>query len=121
MGTRFIATIECPAHSTVKQAIIDAGDTGTLAVDGIPGVLRALKTPLMERCVQKEAGGSPRLEITNLYDSGYIKGMLEGNKAEGTFVCGAGAGLINELKRATEVVSDIIKETEEITGRLKTN
>jgi enoyl-[acyl-carrier protein] reductase II len=121
MGTRFIATIECPAHSTVKQAIIDACDTSTLTVDGIPGVLRALKTPLMERCVQKEADGSPRLEITNLYDSGYIKGMLEGNITEGTFVCGAGVGLIKEVKRAAEVVWDVIKEAERIMSRLKTN
>jgi len=114
MGTRFIATTECPAHQTVKQAILDASDTSTTTVTGTVGVMRALKTPFMERCVQMEASGGTLQEISKLYRSGYRKGMLEGNRVEGTFVCGAGAGLINEIKSAAEVVRDTVKEAEQI-------
>ncbi len=118
MGTRFIATTECPAHQAVKQAILDATDTGTVTVTGPNGVLRALKTPLMLRCVQMEGSGSTSQEISNFYRPRYMKGMLEGNVAEGTFVCGACAGLIKEVKSAAEVVRDVVKEAEQILTRL---
>lgn len=118
MGTRFIATKECPAHQTVKQAILDATDTSTATVTGPNGVLRALRTPLMERCLQMEANGSSPQEVSNVYRPRYMKGMLEGNMIEGVFVCGAGAGLIKELKSAAEVVRDVINETGEILAGL---
>lgn len=114
VGTRFIATTECPAHQTVKQAILDAGDTSTVTVSGLTGVLRALNTPLMERCVQMEASGSTLEEITDLYRAGYTKGMLEGNITEGNFVCGSGSGLIREVKSAAEVVREVLEEAERI-------
>jgi enoyl-[acyl-carrier protein] reductase II len=119
MGTRFVATTECPAHPNVKQAIIDANDTSTSTVNGLPGVLRALNTPLMELCRQREANGASREEISNLYDGGYMDGMLEGNMAKGIFVLGAGVGLIKEVKSAGEVVRDVVKEAEQILAGLK--
>ena len=118
MGTRFIATTECPAHQVVKRAILEAGDTGTTSVTGIPGVLRALKSPLMDRCVRIEENGATLTEVTELYHSGYMKGMLEGNWNDGTFVCGAAAGMIKEIKSASLVVQDIIKETEQLMYRV---
>lgn len=114
MGTRFVATTECPAHQNVKQAILDATDNSTVTVTGLLGVLRALKSPLMERCVRMEASGSTSREITDLYHSGYMKGMLEGNITEGSFVFGSGAGLIKEIKGAAEVVREVVKEAQKI-------
>jgi NAD(P)H-dependent flavin oxidoreductase YrpB (nitropropane dioxygenase family) len=32
MGTRFMATKECPAHPNVKRAVLEATDTSTIAV-----------------------------------------------------------------------------------------
>jgi NAD(P)H-dependent flavin oxidoreductase YrpB (nitropropane dioxygenase family) len=112
MGTRFIATTECPAHPNVKQAILDAIDTSTVTVTGLDGVLRALKTPLMEHCVRMEASGSKPQDYVPLYRSRYMRGMLEGDMAEGTFVCGAGAGLIKEIKSAGNIVRDIVQEAD---------
>ena len=37
MGTRFIATKECPVHERYKQAIIQSSDTGTVSVAHGPG------------------------------------------------------------------------------------
>jgi NAD(P)H-dependent flavin oxidoreductase YrpB (nitropropane dioxygenase family) len=73
-----------------------------------------LKTPLIERCIQMEAHGNATEEITKLYRSGYRKGMLEGDQEKGTFIFGAGAGSIKELKSAGEIVKSIIEETEQI-------
>jgi hypothetical protein len=85
-----------------------------VAVTGLTGILRALKTPLMERCVRMERGGSTPLEITDVYRSGYRAGMLEGNVIEGTFIFGCGAGLIKEIKGAAEVVREVVKDAQKI-------
>jgi enoyl-[acyl-carrier protein] reductase II len=118
MGTRFVATTECSAHQNVKEAIVKAGDRSTVTVAGTVGVLRALKSPLMERCVRLGASGGSLQEMSNLYRPGYAIGMVQGNMMEGTFVCGAGAGLIREIKGAAEVVWDIVKEAEQIIAAL---
>ena len=94
-------------------------DTSTVTVTGTVGVLRALKSPLMERCIQLEASGGSLQEMSNLYRPGYAIGMVQGNMTEGTFVCGAGAGLIKEIKGAAEVVRDIVKEAEQIIAALR--
>jgi NAD(P)H-dependent flavin oxidoreductase YrpB (nitropropane dioxygenase family) len=115
IGTGFIVATECPAHQNVKRAIINARDTDTTTIAGLGGiVLRASKTPLIERCIQMEAHGNAVEEITALYRSGYRKGMLEGDQEKGTFIFGSSAGLIRELKSAGEIVKSIIEETEQI-------
>jgi enoyl-[acyl-carrier protein] reductase II len=118
MGTRFIATTECSAHQNVKEAILSACDTSTVAVTGGVGALRALKGPLMERCIRLEASGGSPQDMSNLYRPGYAIGMVQGNMLDGTFVCGAGAGMIKEIKGAGEVVREIVKEAEQIIAGL---
>jgi enoyl-[acyl-carrier protein] reductase II len=118
MGTRFIATTECTAHRNVKEAILSACDCSTVAVAGTVGVLRALKTPLIERCIQLEAGGGSLQDISNLYRPGYAKGMVHGDATNGAFVCGAGAGLVKEIKGAADVVREIAEEAERVMAGL---
>ncbi len=118
MGTRFVATTECSAHQNVKEAIVNAGDASTVSVAGTVGMLRALKSPLMERCIQLEARGGNLQEMSNLYRPGYAIGMVHGNMAEGTIVCGAGAGLIKEIKGAAQVVQDIVDEAKRVIAGL---
>lgn len=119
IGTAFMVATECPVHYKVKQAILDADDTSTLTITGLQGIiLRVMKSPLTERCVQMEKSGHTPEEITALYRSGYRKGMLEGDSVGGTFIFGAGAGMIKERKSAGEIVRGIVKETEQILKKL---
>ena len=76
MGTRFIATKECPAHTNVKRAILEATDTGTIAVrHGSPFPTRDRKTG--DRGFVEERRGSIRLIVND-----FIRKMLE-EKAKG--------------------------------------
>jgi enoyl-[acyl-carrier protein] reductase II len=118
MGTRFIATTECSCHENVKRVIVEANDVATIAVRGILGVVRNLKSPLTIRCAEMEATGCPPAQITDLYASGYMKGMLQGNIDEGTFGCGCACGLVREMKSAATVVRDTIREAQEVLARL---
>jgi enoyl-[acyl-carrier protein] reductase II len=118
MGTRFIASTECPAHPRVKQAICDADYTSTVTCTGLIGVLRALKTPLMERCIEIEAKGATPAEITEFYSGGFREGLLEGDMNNGVISFGMGAGIIKETKSAGDIVRDIIREAERVTAGL---
>lgn len=119
IGTAFMVASECPVHKNVKQAIVDARDTTTTTLDGLAGVvLRAMNTPLIQHCKQMKAEGIPLEEITVTYRSGYLKGMLEGDSSQGTFVFGADAGLIKNTGSAAEIIRSIIIETEQTIERL---
>ena len=119
LGTRFIATTECVAHKNFKEAILNATDTSTATCTGVIGVLRALANPLMKHCIQMETNGSTPLERAKVYAGGFRKGMIEGDMTDGVLACGAGAGMIKEIKSAAEVVHDIVEEAEQILSRLQ--
>lgn len=118
MGTRFVVTTECSAHQNVKEAILNAGDTSTVSIAGTVGMLRALKSPLLERCIELETRGCSLQEMSNLYRPGYTIGMVHGNIAAGTVVCGAGAGMIREIKGAAQVVQDVVNEAKQVIAGL---
>lgn len=115
IGTGFIVADECPAHPNVKKAIINSNDTSTVTIEGLNRlVLRALKNPIIERCIQMEKNGNSVEEITTLYRSCYRKGMLEGDIENGTFIFGAGAGLIKKERSAGDIVAGIVDEAGQI-------
>ena len=119
MGTRFIATKECAAHEDFKRAIVDAIDTSTATCTGSLGVLRALKNSMLEHSIQMEISGSTSMETARIYASKFREGMLEGKMDEGTLPCGAGAGLIESVKSAAEVVYDTVREAQQILDSLQ--
>ena len=50
MGTRFIATTECTAHDTYKQAVVDAEEDDIVHTERISGVpVAVIRTPYLER------------------------------------------------------------------------
>ncbi len=118
MGTRFIITKECPAHESFKQAIIKATDTGTGTCVGAIGVLRALKNPMLERCIQMEKSGTDAIDRSKTYALGFRTGMLEGDLTDGTLGCGAGAGLVRKIDSAADVVRETVADAERILAGL---
>jgi enoyl-[acyl-carrier protein] reductase II len=116
MGTRFMVATECPTHLNTKQAICDASYTSTVTVTGLFGILRAIKTPLMERCIEAEPKGAAA--VTELYSGGLRKGLIEGDMINGVISIGMGSGMIKEIKSAGDIVRDIVKEAERVTAGL---
>jgi enoyl-[acyl-carrier protein] reductase II len=118
LGTRFMATTECPAHENLKRAIVEAGDTSTVLLPSTLGGMRALKSPITARCLEMQEKGCSLREITDTYHSGYLKGMIEGDAQAGTFVCGAGCGLVTRVLSAAEVVGELMAEVDQGLERL---
>jgi len=113
-----MATTECAAHDNLKRAIVEAGEASTVILPATLGGMRALKNPMTARCQAMQADGHSVREITDMYHSGYMKGMLEGDGEAGTFVCGAACCLVRRIEDASIVVRDIVREAERIMAAL---
>lgn len=133
MGTRFVATHESRWHPTVKQALLNAGDSTTVTWGKALGVGlgRTLRNKFTEKYLEMEANGATVEELNN-YIFGYQDQRKRGldRKAGGYFdvdlewgeiYMGAVAGLINELKSADTVVPDIISDAQNVLARIQAN
>jgi NAD(P)H-dependent flavin oxidoreductase YrpB (nitropropane dioxygenase family) len=125
MGTRFMATRECPVHPAVKQAILDAGDTATVSWGRKVGVVRTLRNRYALRARELEEGGGSLEELQRhmashpTYGSRNYAGLQAGDLEEGEIDLGAGAGLIQDLPPAGELVGRIVAEAEAEIERLR--
>jgi len=120
MGTRFVATAECPAHPNYKQAIIQAAETDTLIIErplGRPG--RVLKTKGAEQIVEKELAGLPPEELLPYY-SGAVnrKAALDGDLEAGYVWAGQAIGLCEDVPSVQTLVTRLVAEAEDHIARL---
>jgi len=126
MGTRFLATQESDFHEIWKQAVVEAGDRGTLVARGFVGPARWIKTPRsMEHAkntIEKSPGvflGVPddystidRALIN--YEIESIKAVYEGNKEKALMAAGECAQRINDLPKVADMVERIMSEAERV-------
>ena len=127
MGTRFLATYECNAHPTMKQAVIQAGDTSTIAFGRRTGISRCLKNAYTARHMEMEASGATFDELREYERSGDDLGgwrripaaLVDGNITHGSAGCGAIAGMINEIISAGEVIRRMVEGYEAVLAKLR--
>jgi enoyl-[acyl-carrier protein] reductase II len=103
MGTRFIATKECIAHSSYKEVIVGSGETGTGLVNMGRFQIRALRTPLVERLLKGEDASMPDFN-RNAMEASWIKGDLE----IGVLPAGQVAGLITSVPSVSEIIEEMV-------------
>jgi enoyl-[acyl-carrier protein] reductase II len=106
MGTRFIASAECPWHDNYKQAIVDTEHVvgiETTRTD-IPNV-RAVRTPFAEAVVRGEAG-----DRTKPYAGDAMANFYQGRTDLALVGAGESAVLIHEVKPAADIVRETVAE-----------
>ena len=146
MGTRFMATRECPAHQKVKQVLLAANDTSTIAIRHGSPVLPSAAGKEGNRGFVEERRGSLRL-VLNEFISGALreKGgelnfddlfglmknpdpqsgsnrtvacFLEGNTEENPVSAGQVAGLIDDVPTCAELIERMVEEAGSVWRRL---
>ncbi|MBW2051592.1 MAG: nitronate monooxygenase [Deltaproteobacteria bacterium] len=106
MGTRFIATQECPAHINVKQALLinDAfyrrftKNGGRLSYD---------------EAISDREQPDPNVQSNRTVDA-YIRGNLDTN----SITVGQGAGLIKDIPACRDLIERIMREAKPILHRM---
>ena len=119
VGSRFVASKESSAHENFKQKVVDTldGDTKLTLKELAP--VRLIKNKFYQE-VETLYGENPTVEQLKelLGRARAKKGMFEGDLDDGELEIGQVAGLIHEVKPASEIVNEIISEYESVKNEL---
>jgi len=118
VGTRFLAAEECVIHENYKKLVIDAKDTDSIVTGRFTGhPCRGVKTKFAKQLLTFEKeGGSPE-EFENITLGSLRKAALDGNIAEGSFLCGAIAGLVNKIEPAKDMIEEMFEQAEKLLAK----
>ncbi|MGB9887551.1 MAG: enoyl-[acyl-carrier-protein] reductase FabK [Moorellales bacterium] len=115
MGTRFLCSIECPAHARVKERIVQAKDRDTVVTGALTGhPVRVLRNRLSRQFEQLEKSGAPVEEIAALGVGKLRAAIVEGDVEYGSVMAGQISGLIRDVRPVREILESIVSEAEAI-------
>lgn len=119
VGTRFLASEECQIHPTYKELVINAKDTDSIVTGRYTGhPCRGVKTKFSKKLANGERDGSITPEQFEEITVGSLrKAVKDGNLEEGSFLCGAIAGMVNEVKPAKEIIEEMFAQAEKLLGK----
>ncbi|MEN9998534.1 MAG: hypothetical protein RI922_1524 [Bacteroidota bacterium] len=111
IGSRFVATPESSAHANFKKVVVDSKEGDTLLTLKELTPVRLVKNEFFHQLEKAYENFASPEELTALLGRGRAKkGMFEGDIVEGELEIGQIAGLIDEIKPAAEIVSEILTE-----------
>jgi enoyl-[acyl-carrier protein] reductase II len=111
IGSRFVTSSESSAHANFKNKIIDSKEGDTLLTLKELTPVRLLKNPFFDQVQEAYQKCATTDDLNELLGRGRAKrGMFEGDLTEGELEIGQVAGLIDEIKSAGDIVTEIINE-----------
>ena len=121
MGTRMMATQECPIHDNLKQAFVQAKETDThLVMRSIRNTHRVWRNKAAEKIIELESKNASLEEIIQVASGqNALKMYREGEIDVGMVSCGQGIGLIKDIPTAKELLDRIMEEAEAVINKLK--
>lgn len=111
VGSRFVASHEASSHDLFKQKVVEAqeGDTRLTLKELAP--VRLLKNKFYDDVESAYQNRASVEELKQLLGRGRAKrGMFEGNLEEGELEIGQVSALIDEIRSAGEIVSEMMHE-----------
>jgi len=116
MGTRMMATKECPIHDNLKQAFIQATETDTsLVMRSIRNTHRVWRNKAAQQIIDLEAQKASLQQIVQAASGQNAEKMYkEGNIDVGMVSCGQGVGLIKDIPTVNDLLDRMMKEAEDV-------
>ncbi len=111
VGSLFASSAESSAHQNFKDSIVKAqeGDTQLTMKQVTP--VRLIKNRFFEQVQEAELRGASREELAVLLGRARAKkGMFEGDLDEGELEIGQVAAMINEVKPAAQILTELWEE-----------
>lgn len=111
VGSRFAASEESSAHTSFKQAILNAGDGDTQLTLKELTPVRLLKNKFYNDIMEAYNKDASPEELAILLGRGRAKkGMFEGNMDEGELEIGQVSAFIHQVKPAGDIVREMMEE-----------
>lgn len=115
MGTRFIATQECPVPLKVKEFILRCNDESTIVTGKVSGTtMRVLKNRLTDIWTKMEEDGEPPEAFGKFGLGKYGEGVLQGDIDMGSVPASQACGLIGEIPPVADLLETMVKEASDI-------
>jgi nitronate monooxygenase len=120
IGTRLLATQECPVHETLKQALIQASELDTMLVMRTVGATHRVWTnAAAKRCADLESANAELPEILKVVSGENAKRMYDtGDLEAGILSCGQGIGMAHDIPPVKTLFDRIISEASETAKHL---
>ena len=113
IGSRFVASQECSAHTNFKDAVVEAKEGDTMMSLKKLTAVRLLNNNFYQKVVEAENRGDSIEELRELLGRGRSKkGMFEGDLKEGELEIGQVSSMINEIKPVKSIIDEIISDFE---------
>lgn len=121
MGTRLLATQECPIHESLKQALVSATELDTMLIMRSVGTHRVWTNTAATKCAEIEATGASFEEILKIVSGDNSRRVYyEGDLDCGVVPCGQGIGQVHDIPTVKDLFDRIIAQaTEVVTGLAK--
>ncbi|MGV6828581.1 MAG: NAD(P)H-dependent flavin oxidoreductase [Flavobacteriales bacterium] len=111
MGSRFVASTESSAHPNFKNKVVEANDGDTFLTLKELAPVRLLKNKFSDQVLDLYKTNPSKDDLKKLLGRARAKkGMFEGDLDEGELEIGQIAGLIHEVKPASQIVKETMKE-----------
>ncbi|MHA1104393.1 MAG: NAD(P)H-dependent flavin oxidoreductase [Promethearchaeota archaeon] len=122
MGTRMMATKECPIHDNLKQAFIQATETDTsLVMRSIRNTHRVWRNKAAQQIIDLEAQKASLQQIVQAASGQNAEKMYkEGDIDVGIVSCGQGVGLIKDIPTVKDLLDRMMKEAEDVILKFRT-
>ncbi len=120
MGTRFLASTECPLHPRVREALVAAHETDTtLVMRSIGNTHRVWSNDAARAVSEKEREGATLEELMPLIAGENSRRLYDNGALDaGIMSCGQGVGLVRSIKPAADIMRDIMDEARDAVQRL---
>lgn len=113
VGSRFVASIESSAHENFKQEVLRTQDGGTQLTLKELTPVRLIKNKFYMQVQELYSAQASKEELSALLGRARAKrGMFEGDLDNGELEIGQVAGMIDQVKPAAQIVSDLVDEFE---------
>ncbi|MBC1662739.1 enoyl-[acyl-carrier-protein] reductase FabK [Listeria welshimeri] len=120
IGTRFLATDECPVHPDFKAAVIKASDRDTTVTGRKTGApVRSIKNKMIKEYIRLEEENADRDTLEELTLGSLRKAVQEGDTENGSVMAGQIAGLITEIKPCKAVIEEMMTEAKAVIAGLQ--
>ncbi|GAF87446.1 unnamed protein product, partial [marine sediment metagenome] len=120
IGTRLMASHECPASARFKDWLIQTQATDTVYVErSLNRAYRVRRNEAAEKVLELEKEGITMAELLPLIGGDRLRKVLfEGDVEAGVVPCGQVAGLIDDVMSVKEIIDRIINQARGIVGGL---
>jgi len=120
MGTRMMATKECPIHENLKQVFVEAAETDTcLALRSVGNTHRIWNNKAAQHVLELESQGAPLFKLIQAASGDKAEEMYKHGDTDLAVVsCGQGVGLVRDIPTVKELLDRIMTEAKETISQL---